>query len=344
MEADGALGAKGYGYDANGNMTNDGQFVYVWDNADRLKEVRTLDNSLVMSCRYDGMSRRRERVMNGETNRYVYHEWAVLEVRDGENSVIESYTHGPDLSGTLGGAGGIGGILHVAPLPEGAGSGYFFHYDANGNVVRLTDTDREIVSSLEYGPFGVVLVQSGPYTPRYQFSSKEFDSTVGLNYYGFRYYSPTMGRWLNRDPMGVAGGVNLVAFVRNSPITRVDSLGLQTNDPGFNWEQYNKICWDNQSGAIGIGIGGTGGSMTPPGNLFDYSVCKPGDEKKGPDYDCPCPEGSKQETGTCHKLEVCDIKAETPPGSTQCKIVSYWKDMGERGPFGCEPCDKDNDE
>ncbi|MCO5068700.1 MAG: hypothetical protein M9910_08475 [Kiritimatiellae bacterium] len=39
-------GNKGYGYDANGNLTNDGQFVYVWDNADRLKEVRTLDNSL----------------------------------------------------------------------------------------------------------------------------------------------------------------------------------------------------------------------------------------------------------------------------------------------------------
>jgi len=44
-------------------LTNDGQFVYVWDNADRLKEVRTLDNSLVMSCRYDGLGRRRERIV-----------------------------------------------------------------------------------------------------------------------------------------------------------------------------------------------------------------------------------------------------------------------------------------
>lgn len=138
---------RGYGYDANGNMTNDGQFVYVWDDADRLKEVRK-DGEVVMTCLYDGLGRRRERVMNGETNRYVYHDWAVIEVHDGDDNVLETYTHGPDLSGTLGGAGGIGGILHVAPLSGGAGGGYF-HYDANGNVVRLTDANCEIVSSLE---------------------------------------------------------------------------------------------------------------------------------------------------------------------------------------------------
>ncbi|MCZ7592122.1 MAG: RHS repeat-associated core domain-containing protein [Kiritimatiellae bacterium] len=219
---------RGYGYDANGNMTNDGQFVYVWDDADRLKEVRK-DGEVVMTCLYDGLGRRRERVMNGETNRYVYHDWAVLEVHDGDDNVLETYTHGPDLSGTLGGAGGIGGILHVAPLSGGAGGGYF-HYDANGNVVRLTDANCEIVSSLEYGPFGTVLLQSGSYTPRYQFSSKEFDSTVGLNYYGYRFYSPTLGRWLSRDPIGEMGGINLYGFVHNAPIISIDLLGTNPND------------------------------------------------------------------------------------------------------------------
>lgn len=192
---------KGYGYDANGNMTNDGQFVYVWDNADRLKEVRK-DNEVIMTCRYDGLGRRRERIMSGETNRYVYNDgWLVLEVRDGGNSVLESYTHGPDLSGALGGAGGIGGILAVT-IHQPQAISHFFHYDGNGNVIRVTDSDGSVISILEYGPFGTVLLQSGSYVPRYQFSSKEFDTDVGLNYYGYRFYSPSVGRWLNRDPLG----------------------------------------------------------------------------------------------------------------------------------------------
>lgn len=225
---------KGYGYDANGNMTNDGQFVYVWDNADRLKEVRK-DGEVVMTCRYDGLGRRRERIVaahdggGASTNWYVYNDgWLVLEVRDDGNNVLESYTHGPDLSGTLGGAGGIGGILHVAPLPGGIGGGYF-HYDANGNVVRLTSADRIIVSAIEYGPFGTVLLQSGSYTSRYQFSSKEFDSAVGLNYYGFRYYATKTGRWLSRDPIEESGGYNLYWFVNNSPLDQFDPLGLRVS-------------------------------------------------------------------------------------------------------------------
>jgi hypothetical protein len=109
---------RGYGYDANGNMTNDSQFAYVWDDADRLVELRSLATGLkVMSRRYDARGRRLERVEYaggvGTTNRYVYDGWNVQSVLSGSNTVLETYVHGPDLSGTLQGAGGIGGILSV---------------------------------------------------------------------------------------------------------------------------------------------------------------------------------------------------------------------------------------
>lgn len=140
---------RGYGHDANGNMTNDGELAYVWDGADRLKEVRSLQTGeTLLSCRYDGMGRRRERVMNGETNRYIYHDWLVLEVRDAGNNVLESYTHGPDLSGSREGGGGIGGILSVTHAGT-RNATYFYHYDANCNTVALTDTNGALVSTLD---------------------------------------------------------------------------------------------------------------------------------------------------------------------------------------------------
>ncbi len=52
------------------------------------------------------------------------------------------------------------------------------------------------------------------------------DWEAGLYYYGFRFYSPDLGRWINRDPMGEQGGENLYAFVLNNPIDLTDPLGL----------------------------------------------------------------------------------------------------------------------
>ena len=134
------------------------------------------------------------------TNLYVYHGWQVIAVLDGTGALLERYSHGPDLSGTLGGAGGIGGILSWTPV--GSGSPQCYHADALGNVMSTTDAEGDAVAHLVFSPFGEVLIQQGSASPRYQFSSKELDASVGLNYYGHRFYSPALGRWLNRDPLG----------------------------------------------------------------------------------------------------------------------------------------------
>ncbi|HOW97389.1 MAG TPA: RHS repeat-associated core domain-containing protein [Kiritimatiellia bacterium] len=225
---------RGYGYDANGNMTNDGQLAYTWDDADRLIEVGRVGSNAppLMTCRYDGLGRRRERILSavagggdpGSTNRYAYNRWLVVAVLDGSDLVLETYTHGPDLSGTLGGAGGIGGILtDFRPLTSDL---RHFHFDGNGNVIACTDTNQTIVASLEYGPFGTLLTRSGSFTPRYRFSSKEWDDPVGLYCYTYRFYSPALGRWLSRDPVGEHGGINVFTFTMNSPHSKLDPFGL----------------------------------------------------------------------------------------------------------------------
>lgn len=60
----------------------------------------------------------------------------------------------------------------------------------------------------------------------YRFSSKEYHANSGLVYYLYRYYEPSLQRWLNRDPLEEWGGINLYVFVGNVPITDVDIDGL----------------------------------------------------------------------------------------------------------------------
>jgi len=224
-----------YQYDANGNLTNDSRFAYSWNDENRLIEVRTAGSgSFVMECRYDGQGRRRERVTHADgiatTNRYVYHGWAVLAVRDGQDTLLETYTHGIDLSGNMGGAGGIGGIL-ACTIDDGSTNRYVYHYGAQGNVINVTDADEETVATYTYSPFGIVLAKTGSFDSRYQFSTKEYDSTVGLNYYGYRYYSPQLGRWPSRDPIGELGGLNVYSFVLNAPTAWIDVHGMSPSIP-----------------------------------------------------------------------------------------------------------------
>ncbi|MEW6296088.1 MAG: RHS repeat-associated core domain-containing protein, partial [Candidatus Diapherotrites archaeon] len=75
-------------------------------------------------------------------------------------------------------------------------------------------------------PFGEPRVPSNYLQQPMQFSTKPYDENTGLSYYGYRFYVPALGRWLTRDPIGEAGGINLYGFVENDPINKIDPYGL----------------------------------------------------------------------------------------------------------------------
>jgi RHS repeat-associated protein len=79
----------------------------------------------------------------------------------------------------------------------------------------------------EYDPYGNSIVATGSQAAGnpYRFSTKYLDGQTGLYYYGYRYYDPTTGRWLSRDPSEENGGLNLYAFLSNNGINFVDYLG-----------------------------------------------------------------------------------------------------------------------
>jgi RHS repeat-associated protein len=94
----------------------------------------------------------------------------------------------------------------------------------------VLDASQNVVASYSYDEFGV---QTGNYTldQPYRFSTKRYYDGVGLSYYGYRFYSASLGRWLTRDPIGIAGGLNLYGFVGNGPMNGVDAWGLQPGVP-----------------------------------------------------------------------------------------------------------------
>ena len=159
--------------------------------------------------------------------RYVYDGHNLIaELNGSNNTVLSTYVWGLDLSGTVWGAEGVGGLLMVR---EGSKT-YFPAYDGNGNVSALLDSaDGSLDAKYEYGAFGETLRVSGTAIADdnpFRFSTKYTDTESGLVYYGFRYYSPSLGRFLNRDPLGEAGGSNLYGFVENDPVNGWDYLGL----------------------------------------------------------------------------------------------------------------------
>ena len=137
------------------------------------------------------------------------------------------FVWGLDLSQTLQGAGGIGGLLCMA----NANTSYYYLYDANGNVTQLVNAaDGSIAAHYEYDPFGNFTAKSGPYADAnpFRFSTKYFDADTGQYDFGLRDYSAKLGRWTSRDPIGEQGGANLYVFVDDDPINEVDPYGMRS--------------------------------------------------------------------------------------------------------------------
>jgi RHS repeat-associated protein len=229
-------------YDANGNLLNDGQRYFSYDDENQLTSV-TVSNAWRSEFTYDGLLRRRKRVEYAaagttwvKTNevRYVYDGRLALQERDGSNLPLINYTRGKDLAGDFESAGGIGGLLartDAGLLAAGSPSGHsFYNADANGNVTCLINLSNAVVAQYSYDPFGNVISKNGSLADAnlYRFSSKEYHPNSGLSYYLYRYDDFNLQRWLNRDPICELGGLNLYRYCANACLSKIDPLGLDT--------------------------------------------------------------------------------------------------------------------
>ncbi len=198
---------------------------------------------------------------------YVYDGWnMVLSVKlnpaagatqGRPQSAIASYVWAPDLGSQpfarrdWQAAGGVRGLV-LANYFTGANGGgiHVPGMDPMGNVTSVTRLGMSYSAGESPGPYfrsefvydydafgketrsSTLVAGLNPDSFPFHFSTKFTDGETGFNYYGYRFYDPANGRWINRDPIGEKGGTNLYAMVRNDGVNFVDVLGMVLNVNG----------------------------------------------------------------------------------------------------------------
>jgi RHS repeat-associated protein len=185
---------------------SDGYSLMKYDGCDRLREVSEYNAvGTLMSC-----------------VRYVWNGWMPWAELDQSNKVIRTLTFGVSLSGTVGGAAGIGGLLAIRQ----GGTNSHVRSDGKGNVTEVRTSNGVVVGAYSYSPFGKLLSQTNTYNQPFRFQTKLYHARSGLSYFGARWYDPSTGRWLSRDPLGEGSGINLYEYCSGSPLNYYDPLGL----------------------------------------------------------------------------------------------------------------------
>jgi RHS repeat-associated protein len=232
-------------YDADGNLLSDGVWHYVWDAENRL--VQASNAATRLDFAYDHMGRRmRKQSWAWQTDHwslitehaFLYDGWNLIREVGSQGTVFSTndYVWGLDISGTLHGAAGVGGLILLL-TPDSCPLIPVF--DGSANVIALADSSNptNLLARYEYGPFGEVLRADGPAAAGnpFRFSTRYTDPETALVMYPMRPYSPTLGRFLSRDPIGEMEGEhaigNLYPYCDNDPVNYVDPDGQRKGPP-----------------------------------------------------------------------------------------------------------------
>ena len=218
-------GSAPHEYDLDGNLTSvPGMYLFNWDGENRMFSVVRPNGSV--TNRYDYQNRLVKQDLPGSVRHCVFDRWNLVYERYQHNTGLTEeveYFWGPDKSGSLSGACGVGGLVAISRN----GNFYFPYYGINGDILGYVNEGGSVVASYTYGPFGEPVAVSGSMADLFQFRymTKRYDPVIGLYNFGDRWYSVALRKWISRDPLGEDGGMNLYAFCDNDPVNKFDPNG-----------------------------------------------------------------------------------------------------------------------
>ena len=240
FQYDGATGAS------NGNLRNEGTLIYAYDTFNRLIQVNRVSDGLIIATHvYDAMNRRvRKTISNGGltgnipngTTDYIRQGWQIMEERNSSDAPVRQYIWGAYIDEciqltTL-------TILGRQSLPSGT---YYLLQDLLYRAVALTNSSGSIVEAYDTDAYGNTLIFTAPGADGVWFTNDDVQSNYGANeiiYCGYCYdpeselyyvrnrtYNPILGRWIQRDPIGYQGGINLYGYASGRAVVGLDPEG-----------------------------------------------------------------------------------------------------------------------